>query len=95
MAASKFVFSPRGNGIDCHRTCEALYLGAIPIVKTSFLDLIYEGLPVLIVQNWDEVDEDFLKKAYHNVKSQRANLERLDASYCKREFNQFKPATNH
>ncbi len=27
-----FWLSPRGNGIDCHRTWEALYLDVIPIV---------------------------------------------------------------
>lgn len=29
---STFVLSPPGNGPDCHRTWEALYLGAIPVV---------------------------------------------------------------
>ena len=32
----KFVISPPGNGIDCHRNWEALYLGCIPIVLDSF-----------------------------------------------------------
>ena len=30
-----FVLSPRGRGLDCHRTWEALCLGCIPIVKKS------------------------------------------------------------
>lgn len=38
VAASKFVLSPRGNGLDSHRTWEALYMGAIPIVRTSAAD---------------------------------------------------------
>jgi hypothetical protein len=35
MAAHRFVVSPPGNGVDCHRTWESLYLGSIPIVKAS------------------------------------------------------------
>ena len=50
-----FSVSPHGNGLDCHRTWEDLILGCIVIVKTSSLDELYEGLPVVIVQDWEEV----------------------------------------
>jgi hypothetical protein len=50
-----FVISPHGNGLDCHRTWESLLLGNIVIVRTSSLDPLYEGLPVVIVQHWGEV----------------------------------------
>ena len=33
-----FIVSPHRNGLDCHRTWEALVLGCIPIVKTSPID---------------------------------------------------------
>jgi len=52
-----FVVSTVGNGLDCHRTWELLYLGAIVITKTSSLDHLYEGLPVVIVGDWSEVGE--------------------------------------
>ncbi len=55
MIQYKFVLSPHSNGLDCHRTWEALLLGCIPIVKTSPLDSMYDGLPVLIVQDWSDV----------------------------------------
>ncbi|MDF1856035.1 hypothetical protein [Pseudooceanicola sp.] len=55
-----FEASPRGNSIDCHRTWEALLLKSIPIVKTSLMDPIYKGLPVAIVQDWNEVTEERL-----------------------------------
>ncbi len=32
MARHRSVVSPRGNGVDCHRTWEALYLGVVPLV---------------------------------------------------------------
>jgi len=52
-----FEASPRGNSIDCHRTWEALLLRTIPIVKTTPMDPLYKGLPVAIVQDWNEVTE--------------------------------------
>jgi hypothetical protein len=50
-----FVISAAGNGLDCHRTWELLYLGAIVITKTSSLDRLFAGLPVVIVKDWCEV----------------------------------------
>lgn len=54
-ATYPFVMSAHGNGLDCHRTWEALCLGCIPIVKRSSLDPLYDGLPVVIVEDWREV----------------------------------------
>ena len=52
-----FIISPHGGGLDCHRTWEALALGCIPIVKTSALDPLFEGLPVWIVKEWSDVSK--------------------------------------
>ena len=57
-----FDVSPPGVGMDCYRTWEGLIMGCIVIVKTSFLDPLYEGLPVVIVNDWDEITEENLKK---------------------------------
>jgi hypothetical protein len=56
-----FWLSPRGNGLDCHRTWEALYLDIIPIVWHSTLDPLYENLPVVVIRTWDELSEDILR----------------------------------
>ena len=48
------VFSTHGNGLDCHRTWELLKLGCIVVTKTSALDPLYIGLPVVIVKDWAE-----------------------------------------
>lgn len=50
-----FVLSAPGNGLDCHRTWELLYLGCIVITATSPLDPLFEGLPVVLVDDWKEV----------------------------------------
>jgi len=72
LAGHRFVASPEGNGLDCHRTWEALYLGTIPIVLHSrameyFRDL---GLPILLIDNWPELanyDEVTLEKKYQEL----------------------------
>ena len=56
-----FVVSPHGNGLDCHRTWESLVLGNIVIVKRSSLDPLYEGLPVVIVDDWQQITRENLK----------------------------------
>lgn len=57
-----FVISPHGNGLDCHRTWESLALGCIVIVKRSSLDPLYEGLPIVIVEDWDEITTENLRR---------------------------------
>lgn len=57
-----FVISPPGNGVDCHRTWEALVLGCVPVVKDDFLDELYRDLPVMIVRSWREVTQFRLNK---------------------------------
>lgn len=48
LADSRFVLSPEGNGIDCHRHYEALLMGAVPIVEDSPMARAkYAGCPVL------------------------------------------------
>ncbi len=50
------VLSPHGGGLDCHRTWEALALGHLVVVPSSALDPLFEGLRVVPVQSWDEID---------------------------------------
>jgi hypothetical protein len=57
-----FVVSPHGSGLDCHRTWESLALGNIVIVRRSSLDPLYEGLPVVIVDDWSEITAGNLRR---------------------------------
>ena len=85
-----FVLSPHGNGLDCHRTWEAIVLGCIPIVKKSSIDILYEDLPVLIVSNWSEINKELLTNTINNFKSKNFNLEKLKLSYWLKKMNNFK-----
>jgi len=82
-----FVISPHGNGLDCHRTWEALTLGCIPIVKKSNLDSLYTDLPVLIVDKWSDVNEELLQNTVIEFKNKQFNYERLLLSYWVKLIN--------
>lgn len=54
---SKFVISPPGNGPDCHRTWEAMYAGAVPVVLNRAWPFGHLNLPVLSVESWPAAEE--------------------------------------
>ena len=55
LQRSLFIVSPPGNGPDCHRTWEALLMGAVPVIRSSTLSKnIVESTPILEVENWDD-----------------------------------------
>ena len=81
LLSSKFVLSPRGNGIDCHRTWEALLMGAYPIVRASSLDPMYKDLPVVIVEDWKEVTKEFLNAKYAEMILKKYNWDKAYVQY--------------
>ena len=52
------VLSPPGNGPDCYRTWESIYLGAIPVVlEGSLAPSLARNLPIKVVKSWEEFFE--------------------------------------
>jgi hypothetical protein len=84
MSSYKFVVSPHGNGLDCHRTWEAIYLGCIPIVKSSSLDSLFKGLPILIVKEWSDVTQELL----NTFKPDYSEIEKLRLDYWYKTFKE-------
>jgi len=82
LATYCFVASPPGNGIDCCRTWEALYVRTIPIVKDSITTRYFKslGLPLLIVKNWTELS-NYDKKALRNKYNELTQNAKWDALY--------------
>ena len=83
-----FVVSPAGRGLNCYRTWEAIHLGCIPIVKKDSLSDagLYDDLPVLIVDNWADINENLLNNAYkklHIMFSQK--LHKLTIEYWREQ----------
>ena len=49
------MMSPPGNGVDCHRTWEAIALGAVPVVLRSALaSTLVDAAPIVAVTSWEE-----------------------------------------
>jgi len=76
MRRTMFVPAPAGNGLDCHRTWEALYLGCIPVVlrKEYCGD---DNWPVMVVDSWEELlllDSLQLKELYLSNFLSRARM---------------------
>jgi hypothetical protein len=81
MIKYAFVMSPHGNGLDCHRTWEALCLGCIPIVKRSGIDELFENLPVWIVDSWSEVTEENMKRKINEFRERTFEYRKLELAY--------------
>jgi len=85
MLEYAFVLSPFGNGMDCHRTWEALLCGCIPIVRSSVFDELFEGLPVLIVDKWEDISLQLLVTTLAHFKDKldknEFRYEKLELSY--------------
>ena len=88
MATCRFAVSPEGLGPDCYRTWESLLVGTIPIVRTLYLDPLYEGLPVLIVEKWDDLNEEYLKNEYQRIRSKKYDISRLYTDYWTAKITQ-------
>lgn len=84
LSKHKFCISPPGNGIDCHRTWECLYLGVIPIVESHVHNLYFQDLPILIINDWNIITEKYLEEKYREFKKKKFNLQKLDLDYWKK-----------
>ena len=69
-----FWLSPRGNGIDCHRTWEALYLDIIPVVWNSTLNSLFIDLPVIILNEWSDITEQFLQNKLKQIAANKVKI---------------------
>ncbi len=85
LASSRFSICPEGNGIDCHRVWESLYMGVIPIMLRSvFTEKVAEQFPCILFNTWDDFDGQYCISQYHILKEQLDNVkEKLKISYFK------------
>jgi hypothetical protein len=81
-----FVLSPHGNGLDCHRTWEALALGHIVLVPSSSLDGLYADLPVIPLKSWDEIAPENLENWLSKHGNGGASHAKLRSSYWVNEM---------
>jgi len=58
LATHRYAICPPGNGIDCHRVWECLYLGVIPILLRSvFTERVQTRFPCILLDRWTDFNE--------------------------------------
>ena len=66
LQKSKFMICPEGNAVDCHRNWEVLYMRRVPVIKkNAYLEYLLRDYPVLFVNDYAEVTEEYLLSNEH------------------------------
>ena len=89
-----FIASPEGNGIDCHRTWEAIYLGLVPVVNNNYLNRYFAslGLPIICVDEWEtfsQKTEQELSLLYEQT-MKNSNTQSAYYDYWEKLINKYK-----
>jgi hypothetical protein len=77
LSKSYFCISPKGNGIDCHRTWESLYVKTIPIVTRSMVVEEHKYMPIIILDDWSEFKNISFSKELYDKTWNGFNIEEL------------------
>ncbi len=64
---SKYSVCPIGAGLDTHRFYESIYFDTIPIIKRNGLSDLHSKFPCVIVDDWNEINYEFLNNEYDNL----------------------------
>jgi hypothetical protein len=87
LSTYKFSISPPGKGIDTHRAWESLLVGTIPIVQSSPIDKVFSNLPVLVVNDWSIITNEYLNSQYDKLISKNYDFDKIYADYWIKQIN--------
>ena len=74
----QFVLCPRGSGTDTHRFWEVCLMGSIPIVERNKLSDLYERVPCLIVDSFNNINYKMLEEFKYEGEKEVNNFLFLD-----------------
>ena len=84
----KFILSPPGNGIDTHRTWEALYAGSTPITKKHIGSSCLEDLSAIVLDDFNQINFELINKEYDfNQNKEKLSLDYWMQIIKKNEIN--------
>ena len=90
LPSYKFVISPEGNGIDCHRHYEALLAGCVPIVEYHpGIAEKYRGCPILFTRDYSELTPEYLDRTYATMLDETYDFSRLFLSNYSQETQEY------
>jgi hypothetical protein len=82
LPSYKFVVSPEGNGVDCHRHYEALMAGCIPIIERNpLVEAKYAGCPILWTDDYSEITPAYLERVYPEMLEKVYDFSRLHIGF--------------
>ena len=95
LLKARYVISPPGSQIDCHRHWEALVFGAVPIVHSSPITIsLLEDLPACFVPAWDALTTDVLRRCDARLAETRSfDWDRLTVDYWRTQISESKATT--
>jgi len=93
----KFIVSPEGNGIDCHRHYEALLAGCIPILERNPLtEEKYKGCPIVWTTDYSEITPEYLEQVYSVMLHREYDMSCLFMyNYCNEDREKIKEYGNY
>merc|ERR1712232_323233 len=62
-----FVAAPFGGSLDTFRLWESLFLGSIPVVRSSPMDILYKDFPIIIIPSWASVGQDSISSWQYQI----------------------------
>jgi hypothetical protein len=78
----KFALEPHGRCYNGYRLYESIILGVIPIVFSSPINELYEDLPILVIDSFEQLNPEFLVNKYIEISSRNDyKLEKLRMTY--------------
>ena len=82
----KLILTPWGNGVDTHRIWESLYAGSIPIIKNHITFKTLDGLPVVRLRDYDDIDSNL----FSNISFTEYDSEKLKVDWWITKMNEKK-----
>ena len=72
LSTYKYIISPPGNSVDCHRIWESIYVGTIPIVLKSIPMVFFKDCPILFVNDWNDITPNLLNEKLQYISTKSA-----------------------
>lgn len=86
MATHGFCASPEGMALDQYRTWDALYCKTIPLIERNTHTCHWDRLPVIFVDDWHSVNDDFIRACIEDLEGLAFDLRPLTAAYWRTQI---------
>lgn len=90
IAEHRYVLCPPGNGLDCYRIYECIYMGSIPVMEDSIFarHFLEAKLPVLVVDSYSSLSPTRLNGFYPELLQREYDYSQVTMSYWKKRFEE-------